>query len=74
MFIELHGLNEVRLMVNVDHIKAIQEITDYSKHSAYKESGAKSLVHIDDRILPVKETIVQVRNILKKAKLVGGEK
>ena len=72
MFIKLHGIKNIRMIVNVDEIKAIQEITEDSKHAIYMESGAKTLIHIDDKLLPIKESIIQVENKLKKLGAFGG--
>jgi len=72
MFIQLHGVKGARLVVNVDHVRAFQEITDDSKYAVYKESGAKSLVQIDDKLVPVRDSITQISHALRKAKLIGG--
>jgi len=72
MFIQLHGVKGARLVVNVDHVRAFQEITDDSKYAVYKESGAKSLVQIDDKLVPVRDSITQIYHALRKAKLIGG--
>lgn len=72
MFIQLHGVKGARLVVNVDHVRAFQEITDDSKFAVYKEYGAKSLVQIDDKLVPVRDSITQISHALRKAKLIGG--
>lgn len=72
MFIKLHGVKGARILVNVDHIRAFQEITDDSKYAVNKESGAKSLIQIDDKLVPVKDSITQISHALKKSKLIGG--
>jgi len=72
MFIKLHGVKNIRMIINIDEIKAIQEITEDSKHAIYLESGAKTLIHIDDKLLPIKESIIQVENKLKKLGALGG--
>ena len=74
MFIQLHGVKGARLLINIEHVRALQEITDDSKYAVNKESGAKSLVQIDDKLVPVKDSILEIRNIMKKADLFGGEK
>ena len=58
MFIKLHGVKGARLLFNVDHIRAFQEITEDSKYAVNKESGAKSLIQVDDKLIPVRESIV----------------
>ena len=72
MFIKLHGVKGARLLFNVDHIRAFQEITEDSKSAVNKESGAKSLIQVDDKLIPVRESIVEIQNIIKKAELFGG--
>ena len=72
MFIKLHGVKGARLIVNTKHIRAFQEITEDSKYAVNKESGAKSLVQIDDKLVPVRDSIIEIRNIMKKADLFGG--
>ena len=71
MFIKLHGV-KARLLINPDHVRAFQEITEDSKYSEYLSSGAKTLVQIDDKLVPVKDSIVEINNILKKSGLIGG--
>ena len=72
MFIKLQGIKGNRLIFNVDSIKAVQEIVEGSKYAEYKESGAKSMVQIDDKVVPVKDSIIQVENKLKKLGAFGG--
>lgn len=71
MFIQLHGVKGARIMFNVDHIRAFQEITDDSKYAVNKASGAKSLVQVDDKLVPVKDSITQINHILKNTGLFG---
>lgn len=72
MFIKLHGVLGARLLFNADHIKVCQEITEGSKYAVNLASGAKSLIQVDDKLIPVKESIIQIENILKKADIFGG--
>lgn len=72
MFIKLHGVKGARLLINPDHVRAFQEITKDSKYAEYLESGAKSLVQIDDKLVPVKDSIIEINNMLKKSGLIGG--
>lgn len=72
MFIQLHGVKGARLLINIEHVRAFQEITDDSKYAVYKESGAKSLIQIDDKLVPVRDSITQISHALRKAKLIGG--
>ena len=65
MYIGLRGI-KARLIVNLDHVRAFQEVTEDSKYSEYLASGAKSMVQIDDKLVPVKDSIIQIRNILNK--------
>lgn len=71
MFIQLHGVKGARILFNVDHIRAFQEITDNSKYAEYLESGAKSLVQVDDKLVPVRDSITQINHILKNTGLFG---
>ena len=64
MFIKLQGVKGARLSINIAHVRAFQEITADSKYAEYLESGAKTLVQIDDKLVPVKDTIVQINHIL----------
>lgn len=66
MFIALRSLKTVRLIVNLDHVRAFQEITPDSKYAEYLESGAHTMVQIDDKVVPVKDTIIQIKNIINK--------
>lgn len=72
MFIKLHGVMGARLIVNVEEIKAIQEIVEGSKYAVNLEHGAKSLIQIDDKLIPVKDSVIQVENMLKKLGQLGG--
>ena len=65
MYIALRGI-KTRLIVNLDHVRAFQEITKDSKYSEFMPSGAKSMVQIDDKLVPVKDSIIQIRNIINK--------
>ena len=65
MYIALRGI-KARLIVNLDHVRAFQEVTEDSKYSEYLASGAKSMVQIDDKLVPVKDSIIQIRNIINK--------
>lgn len=67
MFISLRGLKQSRLIINLDHVRAFQEITPDSKYAEYIESGAHTMVQIDDKVVPVKDTIIQIKNIISKA-------
>lgn len=71
MFIQLHGVKGARLLINIEHVRAFQEITDDSKYAVNKESGAKSLVQIDDKLVPVRDSITQINHILKNTGLFG---
>ena len=73
MFIKLHGVKGARLLVNTKHVRAFQEITADSKYAVNKESGAKSLVQIDDKLVPIKDSIVEVQQIINKAFELGGD-
>lgn len=66
MFIGLKGVKGARLIFNVNHIRAFQEITSESKYAEYLASGAQTMVQLDDKLVPVKESIIQVKNILNK--------
>ena len=66
MFISLHGLNSTRLIVNLNHVRAFQEITNESKYKNLLESGAKTVIQIDDKLVPIKDSIVQIKNIISK--------
>lgn len=71
MFIQLHGVKGARLLINIEHVRAFQEITNDSKYAVNKESGAKSLVQIDDKLVPVRDSITQINHILKNSGLCG---
>lgn len=74
MFIKLHGILGNRLIINVNAIKAFQEIVQGSKYSKYTESGAKTIIQVGDDLIPIKNSIVQIENMLKKAEQIGGTK
>lgn len=74
MFIKLHGILGDRLILNIDNIKGFKEITENSKYAPSLAHGAKTLVQIDSDMVPVKNTIVQIENMLKKAEQIGGAK
>lgn len=74
MFIKLHGVLGQRLAINLDDIQAIQEILDNSKYSKALESGAKSAITVGGEVILVKNSFVQIENILKKAEQIGGTK
>lgn len=65
MYIALRGI-KARLIVNLDHVRAFQEVTEDSKYSEYLASGAKSMVQIDDKLVPVKDSIIQIKNLINK--------
>lgn len=65
-YISLHGVKGIRLLINLDHVKTFQEITNDSKYAEYLASNAKTMIHLDDKVLPVQESIIQVKNILNK--------
>ena len=73
MFIKLHGISGNRLIINVSAIKAFQEITENSIYAKYLQQGAKTIIQINDKLIPIKNSIVQIENILKKVELVGGK-
>ena len=66
MFISLRGLKQSRLIVNTDHVRAFQEITPDSKYADYLTSGAHTMAQIDDKVVPVKDSIIQIKNIINK--------
>ncbi len=74
MFIKLHGVLGQRLAINLDDIQAIQEILDNSKYSKALESGAKSAITVGGEVILVKNSFVQIENILKKVEQIGGTK
>lgn len=74
MFIKLHGVLGQRLAINLDDIQAIQEILDNSKYSKALESGAKSAITVGGEAILVKNSFVQIENILKKVEQIGGAK
>lgn len=74
MFIKLHGILSNRLIINVNAIKSFQEIVESSRYFKYTESGAKTVLHVGDEMIPIKNSIVQIENMLKKAEQIGGSK
>lgn len=74
MFIKLHGVLGQRLAINLEDIQAIQEILDNSKYSKALESGAKSAITVGGEVILVKNSFVQIENILKKVEQIGGAK
>ena len=74
MFIKLHGVLGQRLAINLDDIQTVQEITEGSKYAKYMESGAKSAIVVGGEVLLVKNSFVQIENILKKVEQIGGTK
>ena len=72
MFIKFHGAVGNRLIVNISAIKAMQEVTKESKYAEYLDHGAKTLLQIDDKLVPVKESVIQIENMLKKLGQIGG--
>jgi uncharacterized protein (DUF1330 family) len=67
MFLKLHGIfSNEKIIINTEYIEAIQEITSDSKtYKAYFEAGAKSVIRIGGRTLPVKESVTQIENKFK---------
>lgn len=74
MFIKLHGILGQRLIFNIDEIKGFTEIVEGSKYAPSLAHGGKAVVQLDDQMIPVKNTIVQIENMLKKAEQIGGAK
>jgi len=74
MFIKLHGVLGQRLAINLDDIQTIQEIAEGSKYAKYMGSGAKSAIVVGGEVLLVKNSFVQIENILKKVEQIGGAK
>ena len=74
MFIKLHGVLGNRLIINVDSIRGFQEIVEGSKYSKYIESGAKTIIDVGGDLIALKNSIVQIENMLKKAEQIGGAK
>ena len=75
MFIKVHGINfNERIILNVEDIQALQELKDGSKYQIYKDKGAQPVLRLSDGPLPVKESIITLENILKKAELIVGGK
>jgi len=74
MFIKLHGVLGQRLIFNIDNIKGFSEIIKGSKYESSLKYGAKTVVQIGSEMIPVKNTIIQIENMLKKAEQIGGAK
>lgn len=74
MFIKLHGVLGNRLIINVGSIRGFQEIVEGSKYSKYIESGAKTIIDVGGDLIALKNSIVQIENMLKKAEQIGGAK
>lgn len=76
MFIRVHGINlNEKIYLNIKDITGIQEIKDGSKkYMQYKDLGAKTVIIVGGTALPVKESIITLENILKKAELIVGGK
>lgn len=74
MFIKVHGINlNEKIYLNINDINGIQEIKDGSKkYMQYKDLGAKAIVIVGGKALPVKESIITLENVLKKAELIVG--
>ena len=67
MILKLHGIiSNEKILINTEYIEAIQEITSDSKtYKTYYEAGAKSVIRIGGRTLPVKESVTQIENKFK---------
>lgn len=67
MFLKLHGIiSNEKILINTEHIEAIQEISSESKtYKTYFDAGAKSVIEIKGAPLPVKESVVQIENKFK---------
>lgn len=74
MFIKLHGVLGQRLAINLEDIQTVQEIIEGSKYAKYMESGAKSAIVVGGEVILVKNSFVQIENILKKVEQIGGTK
>lgn len=76
MFLKVHAIvHNERILLNVDEIDSVQELKEGSKYyEAYGTAGARSVIRINDRILPVKETVVQIEHLMnKKIPILGGK-
>ena len=73
MFIKLHGvISNEKIVINVKYIEVMQEISKDSKnYASYYQAGARSLIRVNGKTLPVKETIIQIENRMKS---LGGDK
>lgn len=67
MFLKLHGIiSNEKILINIEYIEAIQEISDKSKtYKTYFDAGAKTVIRIGGRTLPVKESVTQILNKFK---------
>lgn len=67
MFLKLHGIiSNEKILINPEYIEAIQEITSDSKtYKAYFDAGAKTVIRIGGKTLPVKESVTQIENRFK---------
>jgi len=79
MFLKLHGvMSNEKILVNTDFIEAIQEISEGSKYySTYGKAGAKTVIRVGGKTLPVKESVIQIENKFKPPvpkKTLGGKK
>lgn len=74
MFLKVHAIvHNERILLNVDEIDSVQELKEGSKYyEAYP--GAKSVIRINDKVLPVKETVVQIEHLIgKNTPILGGK-
>lgn len=64
MFLKLHGvMSNEKILINTNYIEAIQEITEGSKYySTYGQAGAKTVIRVGGKTLPVKESVRQIEN------------
>ena len=66
MFLTLHLESDEKININTDYIEAIQEITEGSKYySTYGQAGAKTVIRVGGKTLPIKESIQQIENRFK---------
>ena len=67
MFIKLHGvISNEKIVINVKYIEVMQEISkDSKKYASYYQAGARSLIRVNGKTIPIKETITQVENRMK---------
>lgn len=79
MFLKLHGvMSNEKILINTEFIEAVQEISPDSKtYKAYYEAGAKTVIRVGGKTLPVKESVQQIENRFKSPApktMIGGEK